>query len=118
MISRRRTLPAIIEEETFYPIFTESPDTILAKQESLAYLETLKEKIKYDHQENVAKIKNNHEQVLKGMQYQAANNYISGLSSSDRLEIESVETLPYVWEDTIFRFKTKSEGITLRVSLR
>jgi hypothetical protein len=53
---------------------------------------------------------------MKSLQYQAVNNYVSGLNSSDRLKIDSVESLPYVWEKTWWGFERKAEGITLKVN--
>ena len=117
----RRNLPAIIGEvEVGYnsPVYYEDPETVSAKQNTLEYLKTLREKIKYDHEENMVKIQNNHEEIMKSMQYQAANNFIGGLNSSDRLEVESIQTFPYVREKTWFGLEKKSEGITIKVNRR
>ena len=113
-----RNLPSILERDYYIPIEVETPETILAKQNAIGFLGALREKIKCDHTEQMTQIRSNHEEIMKGMQYQVANNYISGLNSSDRLRIDSVKALPYVWESTLFGFKRKAEGITLKVKLR
>jgi hypothetical protein len=114
---RNRNLPSLLENNYYIPVEVENPETILAKQNALGFLDVLRDKIRYDHKESMTQIINNHEEIMKAMQYQAANNYISGLSSSDRLKIESVQTLPYVLEERWFG-KRKTEGITIRVNLR
>jgi hypothetical protein len=115
-----RNLPRLAEEfstfESNYltPVIIETPETALAKQDSAGYLKALREKIKMDHHENLVRIQSNHMQVMKSMQHQSLDNYVSGLNSEDRLKIKQVEVLPYVFEKTIFG-KRKADGVTLKV---
>jgi hypothetical protein len=111
-----KNLPSILGENYVVPAYVENPETVLAKENALEFLDVLKTKIKCDHFENMEKIKGNHEEIMKSLQYQAVNNYVSGLNSSDRLKIDSVESLPYVWEKTWWGFERKAEGITLKVN--
>ena len=117
-----RNLPSPIRENSFdrnyyIPnVIMESPESVLARENAVGYLKVLKEKIRTDHLENMTRIISNHEEIMKGMQYQAANNYISGLNSEDRLKISSIEAKPYVWESTLFGFQRKSEGITIKIN--
>jgi len=119
----KRNLPSVIEEDYFTRFdyiqptyYTENPENTLAKFESLAYLDLLKDKIKQDHKENMTKIKSNHEEIMKGMQYSASNNYVAGLASGDRLKIKTVQVKPFVYEETWFGFQRKTDGITLEIT--
>lgn len=103
-------------------IIVENADTVAARQEAVRYLNILKKKIEYDHQENMARIWNNHREVMNSIQYHAANNfaqnYLSGLNSEEKAKIEGIEAKPYVWENTLFGFQRKSEGITIKINRR
>ena len=94
----------------------ETPGTVLAKQETIGYLKLLKEKIGNDHVEKMEEIKSNHQQIMKSMQYQALNNYVSGLSSPDRLKIDSIIVLPFVEEKGFLGFSSRGPGITLKIN--
>ena len=100
------------------PFLFENPEVPLAKEKPLKYLKFLEKRIEYEHRENLLKIMNSHKENMNRLGASVAEVYLSGLSSDHRDKICDIEIKPYVWENSLFGFKRRDEGITIKFNRR
>jgi hypothetical protein len=119
-VSLRRNLPGLFEGEEFNynsyysPPILENPENSLAKESPQEYIEALREKIRLEHIQQMESIQTRHKETMRSLGASVTNNYLNGLSSQHKSEINEIEIKPYVWENNLFGLKNKSEGITIK----
>ena len=127
-----RVLPDIIEKDYFLrndylqpTIYTENPEFALAQANPRAYINALRTQIKNTHEENMLRIQSEHIQNMEALRQakqaihtNVANNYISGLKSEDRLNVQEIIVEPFTEREGWFGMTRKEEGIHLIIKTK